>query len=358
MPSRFAGSAIWRDGWKGCRSCSSWRRVPGSEDETAMLDELLADPAGVVVRPRPLGTAAVAALIRDVLSAEPEEAFVAAAETASGGNPCFCGRSWTQSHASSSLPRPRTSPGCSRSARRPSHGVSVRLSRLPEPARALLHAAVILGDGAELRLAALAGLDTAAALSAATVLVRSDLLRQENPLEFMHPIVRTAVYEQMTAHDRMRAQRRAAELLLEGGAPPEQAATYLSPTLPAHDQFVVATLRQAATRSLAQGAPDAAVGYLRRALDEPPTAAERGDVLGELGRAEVRTFEIGAAADHLRDALAELGDVTLRPDLVLAYVHSLTILAERAPEAVGMLEQLTERVRDDPELRERVAAAC
>ena len=70
---------------------------PRSEgDEKAMLDELLADPAGVVVRPGPLGTAAVAVLIRDVLSAEPEEAFVAAAETASGGNPCFCGRSWTR----------------------------------------------------------------------------------------------------------------------------------------------------------------------------------------------------------------------------------------------------------------------
>jgi DNA-binding CsgD family transcriptional regulator len=228
---------------------------------------------------------------------------------------------------------------------------------MSEPARALLHAAVILGDGSELRLAAaLAGLDTAGALSAATALVRSDLLRQENPLEFMHPIVRTAVFEEMAANDRMHAQRRAAELLLKGGAPPEQAATYLLPTLPANDQFVVATLRQAATRSLAQGAPDAAVGYLRRALDEQPPAAERGDVLGELGRAEVRTFEVGAAADHLRDALAELDDVTLRPDLVFAYVHSLTILAERAPEAVVMLKQLTERVRGDNELRERVAA--
>jgi predicted ATPase len=63
---------------------------PRSEaNESAMLDEVLADPAGIVVRPGPLGTAAVAALIRDVLAAEPEEAFVAAAETASGGNPLF-----------------------------------------------------------------------------------------------------------------------------------------------------------------------------------------------------------------------------------------------------------------------------
>ena len=73
------------------------------------------------------------------------------------------------------------------------------------------------------------------------------------------------------------------------GALPEQAATYLVRTVPAGDPFVVATLRQAAERSLAQGAPEAAAAYLRRALDEPPERTERAEVLGELGIAETHT---------------------------------------------------------------------
>ena len=77
--------------------------------------------------------------------------------------------------------------------------------------------------------------------------------------------------------------RHAAELLLARGAPAEQAATYLVRTIPVGDRFVVATLRRAAERSFAQGAPEAAVAYLRRALAEPPGAADRAEVLGELG---------------------------------------------------------------------------
>jgi hypothetical protein len=52
---------------------------------------------------------------------------------------------------------------------------------------------------------------------------------------------------------------------------------------PQADPFVVSTLRHAAERSLAQGAADAAAGYLTRALDEQTDPAVRAEVLVELG---------------------------------------------------------------------------
>ena len=101
--------------------------------------------------------------------------------------------------------------------------------------------------------------------AAAAVLVRLDLLRREDPLEFFHPVVRSAVYETLDLVERDAAHRLAAELLLQAGAPPESAAGHLLRVAPQADLFVVSTLRQAAERSLARGAAEAAVGYLTRA---------------------------------------------------------------------------------------------
>jgi hypothetical protein len=106
-------------------------------EESPMLDELLGDPAAVVVRPGPLGTTAVSALVRHVLAAEPEEAFVAAAETASGGNPLFL-RALLDAVAREQL-APTAANATSVLELGPEavpRAVSVRLSRLPEPAHA------------------------------------------------------------------------------------------------------------------------------------------------------------------------------------------------------------------------------
>src|SRR5262249_34132282 len=86
-------------------------------------------------------------------------------------------------------------------------------------------------------------------------------------------------------------RRRAAHLLLTSGA---------------NDEFTVSTLRAAATRSLAQGAPEVAAGYLARALDGA-AGTERGEILVELGRAE-RWIEANRAADHLKAGLELLDD--------------------------------------------------
>ena len=116
-------------------------------------------------------------------------------------------------------------------------------------------------------------------------------------------------------------------------------------------------MRQAAERSLAQGAPEAATAYLRRALDEPPEASDRADVLGDLGIAETHTDVVGAAA-HLAAALGEVDDLGIRPDVVFAYARMLTIIPTgRAGESAELLLRLSERVdASRHELSEHIAA--
>ena len=277
---------------------------------------------------------------------EPNPAFTAALETGSGGNPLYLvalldavrqqGLAPTAEHAPRIL---------ALGPRAVSYGVATRLSRLPSEAAVLLRAAAILGDQTELSVAAaLAGLDKTAALDAASALVRADLLRHETPVEFMHPVVRTAVLEDMTAAERVGGHRRAAEVLLDTGALPEQAAAHLAQTLPDHDPFVVATLRQAAKRSLAQGAPEAAATYLRRALEEPPPPGERLDVLYELGVAELNS-NASEASEHLREAVSGLSDAAERPDILLAYSHSL-IAIDQPEDAIAILQRTSDRVRE------------
>jgi DNA-binding CsgD family transcriptional regulator len=334
-------------------------RPPEQANMPALVTELLSDPAALTMRPARLGQASAATLARDRLGSAPDPAFAAALQTGSGGNPLFLVA------LLDALWRDEITPTADQASyvielgpQAIARGIASRLARLPGEAARLLRAAATLGDRTELSLAAaLADLEPDLALRAAGALVKSDLLRDENPLEFIHPVVRTAVLEDMSAGERTNAHRRAAEILLDRGALPEQAATYLVRTIPAGDPFVVATLRRAAERSLAQGAPAAAAVYLQRALDEPPSDEERAHVLGDLGIAETHSDVIGAAAS-LGASLERVADVEIRPDVVLAYARMLTIIpAGRAGEAVGLLLRLSERVgaRHD-DLAEHIAA--
>jgi DNA-binding CsgD family transcriptional regulator len=331
-------------------------RAPEQAHTPALVTEIVADPLAVVVRPAALSQASTAALAR-VLGLEPDEVFAGALRDASAGNPLYLAAILDAVARQQIEPTAEQAPrllelGGEALAR----GVALRLSRLPVEAVALVRAAAILGDRAELSLAAsLAALDKTVALDAFSALVHTDLLERDGPLAFRHPVIRSAILEDMSAGERMRLHRRAAELLLESGAHPEQAATYLISTIPDGDPFVVSTLRLAARNSTFQGAPDAATTYLRRALDEPPSPRERPEVLAELGAAEIARFDARSAAEHLSEALAEIDDITERPDLVLAYVSAGLPLSDRAAEAIDLLTQVSARGYA-ADLRERIEA--
>jgi DNA-binding CsgD family transcriptional regulator len=334
-------------------------RAPEAESRDPMLvAQLIAEPELVAIRPEPLGRESIAVLAQKLHGLEPDEAFCAALETATGGNPLFIGAMLDAVAREGTSPTaehvPRLLPIGAQGVAR---AVGLRLARLPPAALALLRAAAILGDGAELRhAAALAGVEAGELGPAAAALVRLDLLRREDPLEFFHPVVRRAVYETLDVVERGAAHRSAAELLLEAGAPPESAAGHLLRVVPQADAFVVSTLRQAADRSLAQGAAEAAVGYLTRALGEQLDPAVRAEVLVELGLAERRTNG-PAAADHLRAGLELLADPARRGAVALELGRALW-LTDRIGDAFAVFERALDEVdrQRDPDLYELLLA--
>src|SRR5262245_31816462 len=334
------------------------RPPEGEGRDPTPVAELIADPGAATIRPGPLGRASIAVLARELHGLEPDESFCTALETATGGNPLFIsavldavareGTSPTAEHVTSLLEI---------GAQGVSRVVALRLARLPPEALALLRAASILGDAAELRhAAALAGMEPGEVGPAAAALVRLDLLRREDPLEFFHPVVRSAVYDTLDVVERDSAHRLAAELLLQAGAKPESAAGHLLRIAPRTDSFVVSTLRQAAERSLAQGAAEAAVGYLSRALEEVIDPAVRGEVLVELGFAERRTNG-PAAADHLRAGLELLTDQSRRGEITLELGRALWF-TDRIGDALAVFQQALDEVdrERDPDLYELLLA--
>jgi DNA-binding CsgD family transcriptional regulator len=331
-------------------------RPPEEAFDPALLIELLGTPSTVVIKPGALGRASVEHLVRVRLGAEPSTEFTAALESASSGNPLYLGALLDAAAADGLAPSTEHVP---RVLEMGSHALSrnvlLRISRAGTDASSLIQAAAVLGGGMPLRFAAeLACMDLVGAGDAATTLVRAGLLQREDPIEFTHPVIRSAVYEQIGAGDRFRLHRVAAQVLLAAGARPEQAAAHLTLTAPNGDGFVSATLRAAAARASAQGSQVTAVSYLRRALEEPPPEGEVGAVLADLGLAE-RLVDSAASAQHLGQALELLTDPEMRSQIALTYSESLWFAASPA-EAVHVLEQLIDEVDASSDLREQALA--
>ena len=97
--------------------------------------------------------------------------------------------------------------------------VALRVARLGPAAGELARAAAVLGDGAQLRHAAtLAGVGLAEAAAAADGLAGIGVLEPGTPLRFVHPIVRTAVHDDIPRASRGLRHAEAARLLAAEGA--------------------------------------------------------------------------------------------------------------------------------------------
>ncbi len=212
----------------------------------------------------------------------------------------------------------------------------------------------MLAPGSGLRYAAgLAGLDWARAAAAADRLREADVLVAGRALAFAHPIVREAVLSETPPSRLAGLHAEAARLLAADGEAPDHVAAHLLSAEPYGQEWVVDALRHAATRALAQGAPEAAVAYLRRARAEPPAPGIRLQVLVELGRAETRlpsAPEFGA----LEEALALATDPTERAELANELALALFGVI-RSEEGMQVLERaLEDRDALAPELVERL----
>ena len=297
----------------------SWRAAePGAgADRLARLEQLAAES---VVPLAPLSQRAAQALLAEAFGTAPAERFAAACHAVTGGNPFLL------RELAASLRADGIGPGeeaadqvTGLGPRSVARAVALRVARLGPAAGELARAAAILGDGAQLRhAAALAGVPLADAAAAADELAGIGVLEPGTPLRFVHPIVRTAVHEDIPVAGRGLRHAEAARLLAADGADPDAVCAHLLVCEPAGSAEVVERLRAAAGRALARGGPESAAAYLRRALAEPADVSLRAELLAELGRAE-KVVDDPAAAEHLRESLRLAGDPAMRaavaPDL-------------------------------------------
>jgi DNA-binding CsgD family transcriptional regulator len=301
--------------------------------DAALLAQLTAD--AVVHDLVPLSPAAVAALVRERLPAVDDD-FCTRCHNLTAGNPLQV-RELLAAVPDGAGPQ-ALADAAEGAARSLSRSVLRRLAALPEDAQALARAVAVFEGGVALHVAAaLAGLEGLEAVRAADALDRADILAPGDPLEFVHPLLRAAIYGALGRNDRAELHGRAAQLMSRLGAPGEHVGAHLLHAAPAGDPAVVVALCRAAATALVHGVPVSAIAYLERALREPPAEAERADVLATLGRAELIAGRRDAVA-HLESALELTPDPATRGPLLLSLGRTLHDFG-RVEEACAAFER-------------------
>ena len=329
-------------------------RPPVEWHAPELLQALQADPAVIQLVPAPLSAAGVTELVRRALGRQAADELGSSCHTVTGGNP-FLVHALLGTLAAAGPVHPGHLPELGSSAI--ARSIAQRLTRLGPGPDKLARAVAVLGTDVEPRHAyRLARLGDAAGSAAEDALVGAGVLSSRRPLEFVHPIVRAAVARLLSPPERATRHLEAARMLDAEGMDAERLAPHLLAGDGRADPWVVGKLRQAASRSLQRGAPEAAVRYLQRALDEPPARELRAAILAELGQAEVRAALPDDAVVHLREALAGTDDPRTRA--LMTHDLAIGLIAPgRYWEAVVMLERAVEAARGaDPELSRRLEA--
>jgi DNA-binding NarL/FixJ family response regulator len=315
------------------------------------------DVASRPLMPSPLTREACAGLVRARLGGSVDDALCAACHAATGGNP-FLLRALLDELADDRVGSGPASAGrvLAMGPRVVTRAIVTRLDRLSRNARPLAAALAVLGDGASAEeLGALAGLSASAVRRAAGELARVSIVTAEEGFRFAHPIVRNAVYADLSPEEHDRLHRSAAGVLEAAEAPAERVAAQLLAVDPAGDRRVCVTLRRAAEIARASGASHSAVAYLRRALAEPCPEDQRAELLVELGEAEY-LVDARAALEHLQEALALTIDPRRYAQIATRLGWLLT-LSGSAQAAAATAEHALTRLGDrDADLRRSLQA--
>jgi DNA-binding SARP family transcriptional activator/DNA-binding CsgD family transcriptional regulator len=284
--------------------------------DPALIAEIIQDPATAPVRPRPLTEQAVAEMVRERLGDHADGTFCAACHRATVGNPLLLRQLLSALEADGVQPdaeRAHVVRDIGQGA--VSRSVLLRLERLGPETTAVARAVAVLGEHADLpAIGALAGFDEQHVATASAALARSEILRPERPLGFVHPLVRDAVYHDLPLGERELQHSRAARMLADTGAPAEQVAAHLLAVPRRGDAWASELLQHAAAEAMRKAAPESAVAYLRRALDEPPPPDQLARVQFELGVGEMLTRG-PAALEHLEAAYEALDDPVPRAEV-------------------------------------------
>ncbi|MDV9178226.1 AAA family ATPase, partial [Streptomyces sp. W16] len=231
-------------------------------------------------------------------------------------------------------------------------GLVARLDGLGTEATRFAWAAAILGTGISEKLVArLATISGDEAARCAKLLCNARILTAPDPaasqadvgeLEFVHPLIASAVYDSIPGGWRTAMHGIAAQVVTDSGRGAAAASRHLLQVHPEEDQELVEQLREAAREHLSIGAPDAARRCLERALVEPPLAETHASVLYELGCATLLTAP-ATTIGHIQTALAMPGlDGHARVDAVFRLSQAL-LHNDQLDEAVRTVEAETAR---------------
>ncbi|WP_280721845.1 LuxR family transcriptional regulator [Kitasatospora sp. MAA4] len=247
----------------------------------------------------PLETGSAAAALGRALGAAPHPAFTAAAMTATGGNPLLL------TALAARLAELRTVPDAEAARILPDLAVEslarsahVRLRRVSPHALTVLHALAVLDTAATVeRVAAITGLDPDTVRQISRNTERLALTVPAHPAapRIAHPLLATAVLQEIPTAELQALHRRAARLLRAEGADDADVAGHLLHCAALAEPWVSPLLLEVARRALAGGDVETSIHCLRRALAEPLADGQRAGVLVELAEAIARTDPPGAA---------------------------------------------------------------
>ncbi|BCL26350.1 AAA family ATPase [Streptomyces aurantiacus] len=321
------------------------------------------DTLDALARPMPglraLSPEATAGLTRATLGEHADTPFCREVWAVTGGNP-YDTVELLAKVQDSALEPVESSAGELRALNRAARGRGLvdRLEGLGVDATKFAWAAAILGTQISVRLAAeLAGIQRdeaercAARLSAARILTGTDRTPgqpDDGELEFVHPLIATAVYRSIPDALRTAMHGVAASVVTASGLGAAAASRHLLEVHPDDDPELVEQMREAAREHLAVGAPDAARRCLERALLEPPLPEVHARVLYELGCATLLTSP-ATTIGYLRQALTVHGLAEeLRVDAVCR-LSSALVHNDQLEAAVATVDAEADRLDAGPE---------
>lgn len=224
--------------------------------------------------------------------------------------------------------------------------ITDRLRFVPGWVRQVLRAAALLGvDFTVSDLSTVLGRSVVQLVAAVDEACAAGVLIEcDNGLAFRHPLIRTALYEEMPTSVRAAWHREAARALSETDAPPDRIARQLLAAIDGSagtqpmEEWILRWLTRTAPLLIGQ-APRAAAELLSQAVSRSPAGSARHD--GLVCRLAEALYRVGDAAEAEQVASGALADV-VEPDLLVDLHWTLAqcrALAGRSTESLTALNQ-------------------
>jgi DNA-binding CsgD family transcriptional regulator len=189
----------------------------------------------------------------------------------------------------------------------------------------LLTGLAVLGPNADMPTAAvLVGQGEFLAVRARDVLRRIGLISAEPPNRIRHELIRAAVLSWLPAATRLDLHARAAELLIQLGAPARQTAEHLMSLGVIGKPWASGILRDAAREAAGSDEWEFAARYLRQALTEAPDPTINLELVGQLGAVELHR-DIAACTRHMISAATTASGPVQRAQALIPFLNPMLV---------------------------------